>query len=60
MPTELDDARESLSILLDTERFPLEEVGGSGELTLGNSMAWAEELARCREMIAGQRRPSRN
>jgi hypothetical protein len=52
---ELVDAEESLAILEETERFLLEEVGGSGELTLANIGQWAENLARTREMIANQR-----
>jgi hypothetical protein len=52
---ELTKAEESLEILEETERFLLEEVGGSGKLTLANTGQWAEELARTREMIASQR-----
>lgn len=53
--SELADAEESLAILEETERFLLEEVGGGGKLTLENTGQWAEDLARTREMIAGQR-----
>lgn len=55
-PSLLDDAKESLAVLEDTERFLLEDVGAGGELTLANSGKWANELATCREMIANQKR----
>jgi hypothetical protein len=53
--SELADAEESLKILEDTERFLIEDVGGSGELTLATTGQWADQLARTRELIASQR-----
>lgn len=52
---ELTEAEESLAILVETERFLIEEVGGGGTLTLGNTGQWAEDVARTREMIVDQR-----
>lgn len=54
-PEDLAEARESLGILEETERFLLEH-GASGKLTLETTGRWADELATCRGMIASQRR----
>jgi hypothetical protein len=49
----LDEARESLAILKETERFLLQDIGAGGKLTLSNTGEWAEELVRCRRFIKG-------
>jgi hypothetical protein len=51
----LDDARETLAILEETERFLVRDVGAGGKLTLEDTGRWADELRRCRGYLEAAR-----
>jgi hypothetical protein len=45
----------SAAILADLERMLVVDIGGSGELTLGNVKVWADDVVECRRNLNNQR-----
>jgi hypothetical protein len=45
----------SAAILADLERMLVIDIGGSGQLTLGDSKVWADDVVECRRDLNNQR-----